>query len=293
MSGALATGARAQSSPLPVVASFSILADFVRQVGGERVEVMALVGPNGDAHVYEPTPSDASRLTQAKLIVVNGLGLDGWMDRLAKASAAKAPVVVASKGVKPIEADEEHGHDNTAGRSRPLDPHAWQDVGNAKLYAVAIRDALVAADPDGKASYEANAARYLLALDRLDADVKAAMSRIPASRRKIITSHDAFGYFAKAYGIQFVAPQGVSTDAEASARDVAKIIRQIRAQKIPAVFLENVTDPRLMERIAKESGAKIGDKVFSDALSDASGPAGTYVDMMRHNLRAFGNALTT
>ena len=292
---ALGAGAPAKAAgEVKVVASFSILADLVRQVGGDRVKVVSLVGPNADAHTFEPKPSDASQLTQAKLIVVNGLGLDGWMDRLRKASGTKAPVVVASKGVKPIEAEEdEHGHENAAGPAHRFDPHAWQNVANAKLYVVNIRDALIQADPNGRATYEANDTRYRAALDQLESDVKAAIARIPPDKRKIITSHDAFGYFAKAYGLQFIAPQGVSTEAEPSAKDVAKMIRQIRSQKIPAVFLENVTDVRLIEQIAKESGAKIGDKVYSDALSEPSGPAGTYIDMMRHNIRAFSAALTS
>ncbi|MFL5121662.1 MAG: metal ABC transporter solute-binding protein, Zn/Mn family, partial [Microvirga sp.] len=174
-----------------------------------------------------------------------------------------------------------------------LDPHAWQSVANARIYVANIRDALVKADPAGTDVYEANARDYLEKLDALDKDVRAAIDAIPRDRRKIITSHDAFGYFQKAYGVTFVAPQGVSTEAEASAKDVAKIIRQIRREKIPAVFLENVSDPRLLERIAKESGARIGGRLYSDALSGANGPAGTYIDMMRHNIRALSAALSS
>jgi zinc/manganese transport system substrate-binding protein len=285
-------GPAVAQAPVKVVASFSILSDLVRQVGGNRVEVTSLVGPNVDAHVYEPTPADASRIAQAKIVFVNGLGFEGWITRLIKASGTKAPVVVASRGVKPIAAEaHEHGHEKAAGRAHRFDPHAWQNVANTKLYAITIRDALTQADPDGKASYEENAAKYLSKLDELEAEVRAAIARIPAGNRRIITNHDAFGYFAKAYGLQFIAPQGVSTEAEASANDVARIIRQIRARKVPAVFLENVTNPRLMEQIAKESGAKIGSKLYSDALSEPSGPAGTYLDMIRHNIRAFSEAL--
>jgi len=291
---ALSTGAGAQSPQLQVVASFSILADLVKQLGGDRVEVTSLVGPNGDAHVYEPTPSDANRLMQAKVIFVNGFGLEGWITRLIKASGSKALVVVASNGVKPIDADEdEHGREKAIGRAHRFDPHAWQNVANAKLYVVTIRDALIQADPEGKATYQANTAQYRAKLDELEQDVVAAVARIPASKRKIITTHDAFGYFAKAYGMQFIPLQGISTEAQAAAKDVAKIIRQIRAQRVSAVFLENVTDPRLMEQIAKESGAKIGPKVYSDALSNPIGPAATYIDMIRHNIRAFSEALTS
>jgi zinc/manganese transport system substrate-binding protein len=280
---------------LSVVASFSILGDFVREIGAERVSVTTLVGPNGDAHVYSPTPADAKSMAGAKLIVVNGFKFEGWMTRLIKSSAAKGTVAVATTGITPqaLPAAEEpgkkdaHGHDH-AGRE---DPHAWQNVANAKVYIANIRDALSAADPAGKAVYDANATAYLAKLDALDGEIKAAVARIPADRRKAITSHDAFGYFIKAYGIDFIAPQGVSTEAEASAKDVGRIIRQVKAEKIPAVFLENVTNPRLIEQIAKESGAKIGGRVYSDALSEASGPAGTYIAMMKHNISQIEKAL--
>ncbi|WP_439498049.1 metal ABC transporter substrate-binding protein [Bosea sp. (in: a-proteobacteria)] len=277
---------------LPVVASFSVLGDFVREVGGERVAVTTLVGPNGDAHVYSPTPADAKSMAAARLIVVNGLKFEGWMTRLIKSSGAKATIATATTGIAPLELKDDdhgkggHGHDH-GGR----DPHAWQSVPNAKIYVANIRDALSAADPAGKASYEANAAAYLARLDAVDAEIKAAVARIPADRRKAITSHDAFGYFVKAYGIQFIAPQGVSTEAEASAKDVGRIIRQMKAEKIPAVFLENVTNPRLIEQIARETGAKIGGQLFSDALSDANGPAGTYIQMMKHNISQIEKAL--
>ena len=283
--GAAAGGA----GPVKAVATFSILGDLVRQVGGERVEVTTLVGPNGDAHVYSPTPADGRRLADARVIFTNGLNFEGWIDRLIKSSGAKAPKVEASRGVKPLE-DREGGHGHGHGS---LDPHAWQSIGNAKIYAANIRDALIAADPDGKAAYEAQAAAYLARLDEVEAQAKSLAARIPPERRKIITSHDAFRYFEAAYGIDFVSPQGVSTDAEASAKDVGRIIQQIRREKIAAVFVENVSDARLMERIAKETGARIGERVYSDALSEPGGPAGTYIDMMRHNIRAFSAALSS
>jgi len=266
---------------LKVLATFSILGDFVKNVGGDRVEVATLVGPNSDAHVYAPAPADAKKVADAKVVIVNGLGYEGWMSRLAKASGSKAPVVVASKGVKERKAPGGHGHGGA-------DPHAWQSVANAKVYVANIRDALIAADPAGKAAYEANAAAYLGKLDALDADVKAAVAAIPADRR---STHDAFGYFQQAYGVEFIAPQGVSTEAEPSARDVARIITQVKKQKIPAVFLENIADPRLMERIAQESGARVGGKLYSDALTDAKGDAPTYLDMMRHNIKQISAAL--
>jgi len=271
---------------LKVVATFSILADFVKNVGGERVAVSALVGPNGDAHVYQPTPGDAKTLGDARVVVTNGLGFEGWINRLVKASGTKAPMIVATKGIKPRKAEDDHGHGDA-------DPHAWQSVANAKRYVENIRDALIAADPAAKDVYEANAAAYAAKLDALDAEVKAAIEKIPADRRRIITTHDAFGYFAAAYGVTFIAPQGVSTEAEVSARDVARIITQIRKQKIPAVFLENVTDKRLLERIGAESGARIGGTLYSDALTDEKGAAPTYLDMMRHNVKQLAAALTS
>jgi zinc/manganese transport system substrate-binding protein len=282
----LASGwqAKAQApEKLPVVATFSILADFARNVGGERIEVTALVGPNGDTHVYQPKPADAKELGAARLILVNGLGLEGWIDRLIKASGAKAPVVVATKGIKSQQMREE-------GRVE-LDPHAWQTIANAKIYVANIRDGLIVADPVGEAAYRANAENYLGKLDALEKEVTAEIAKIPPGRRQIITTHDAFGYFGAAYGFRFIAPEGISTETEASARDVAKIIRQIKAQKIPAVFLENVTDPRLLRSIAAESGAKIGGTLYSDALSPPDGPASTYIDMVHNNVRELSAAL--
>lgn len=269
---------------LKTAATFSILADLVKNIGGERVDVQALVGPNGDAHVYQPAPADAKALSEAKVVFVNGLGFEGWIARLIKASGTKAPMIVATRGVTPRKAGDDHGHGDA-------DPHAWQSVANAKIYVANIRDALVTADPAGKGTYEANAAAYLSKLDALDAEVKAAVEKIPADRRKIITTHDAFGYFGAAYDIAFIAPLGVSTEAEVSARDVAKIITQVRKQKIPAVFLENVTDDRLLKRIGAESGARIGGTLYSDALTDEKGAAPTYIDMMRHNVKQLADAL--
>jgi zinc/manganese transport system substrate-binding protein len=277
-----------EAAKLKVVASFSILADFVRQVGGDRVELTTLVGPDGDAHVYAPSPADARRIGDAKVVFVNGLGLEGWIGRLVKAAGGRATVVEAARGVARVEAAEEPGHSHGG-----ADPHAWQNVANARVYVANIRDALNAADPAGKAAYDANAAAYLTELDALDAEVRAAIARIPADRRRIITSHDAFAYFERAYGIDFVAPQGVSTEAEASARDVARIILQIRRERIRAVFVENISDPRLVERIARETGARIGDRLYSDALSGPGGPAATYIEMIRHNIRAFSAALSS
>jgi zinc/manganese transport system substrate-binding protein len=277
--------ARAEKAATRAVASFSILADFARNVGGERVELATLVGPNGNAHVYAPSPADAKRVADARLVFVNGMGFEGWLDRLVKASGTKATIVVASRGIKARErANGSVEHDK-------IDPHAWQSVSNAKIYVANIRNALLAADPAGSSLYDTHAARYLAQLDTLEREVREAIAKIPSDRRRVISTHDAFGYFDAAYGIHFVAPQGVSTETEVSARDIAAIIGQIRTQKIPAVFLENVTDPRLMRQIASETGAKIGGVLYSDALTDASGDAPTYIDMVRHNLKQLTGAL--
>jgi len=283
---------QAGNGRLKVVASFSILADLVKNVGGERVEVTSLVGPNGNAHVYAPSPADAKKVADARIVFVNGLGFEGWLDRLVKASATTAPIVVASRGVKPRERAVAHAQDGDHDHGN-ADPHAWQSVANAKIYAENIRDALISIDPAGKAAYESQAGAYIAKLNELDREVHDAMAKIPADRRRVITSHNAFGYFQSAYGISFIAPQGVSTEAEASARDVAAIIGEIRKQKASAVFLENVTDPRLIQQIARETGAKVGGVLYSDALTDAGGEAPTYIDLMRHNLKQLANALTS
>jgi zinc/manganese transport system substrate-binding protein len=276
----------AAAQELPVVATFSILGDFVKNVGGSRIALTTLVGPDGDAHVYSATPMDAKNVAAAKIVFTNGLGFEGWMERLIKASGTKAPIVVATKAIRARKMAGGHGHDYDE-----LDPHAWQSVANAKIYVANILEALIKADPVGKGEYEANAKAYLDKLDALEKEIRDTLARIPAAKRKVISSHDAFGYFKAAYGIDFIAPQGVSTETDASAQDVARIIRQIKAQKIPAVFLENVSDARLVKRIADETGARIGGTLFSDALSDSKGPAASYIDMMRHNLRQFADAL--
>ncbi len=265
------------------VATFSILGDLVKNVGGDRVEVVTLVGPNGDAHVFSPSPADVKKVADAKVVFTNGLGFEGWMPRLIKASGTKALTVVASTDITSRKMEEE-GHMVT-------DPHAWQSIGNAKVYVANIRDGLSKADPAGAGGYDANAKAYLAKLDALEKEVKAAIGKIPADRRRIITTHDSFGYFGAAYGMEFISPEGVSTETEASAKDVAKIITQIKKEKIPAVFMENISDPRLMQQIAKESGAKIGGALFSDALSDEKGPAPSYIDMMRNNIKQFSTAL--
>jgi zinc/manganese transport system substrate-binding protein len=278
--------------PMPVVATFSILADFVRQVGGDRLVLTTLVEPGGDAHVYTPTPADARALVAARLVFINGLGFEGWVNRLIRSSGTKAAIIIATRGVTPLKAEKgSHDHGHAGHDQAESDPHAWQSVANARVYVANVLAALNATDPAGKDVFEANAKAYLTRLDGLEAEIRAAIARIPAGRRKIITSHDAFQYFEKAYGIDFISPRGISTSAEPSPQAVARIIRQIKAEKIPAVFLENISDQRLMKRIADETGARIGGTLYSDALTPAGGPAASYIEMMQHNVRQISGAL--
>ncbi len=271
--------------PVPAVATFSILGDMVKNVGGERLKLTVLVGPGGDSHVYSPSAADARAVKSAAILFENGLDFEGWMTRLAKSSGTKARKVVASEGITALKADDHEGH------GHGVDPHAWQDVGNAKIYVTNIRNALISTDPGGKAIYEANTNAYLARLDALDQKIRAAVAAIPSDRRKVITSHDAFGYFAKAYGVEIIGLQGISSDSEVSAKDIAAIIRQIKAEKIPAIFVETISDPRLMNRISKETGVKVGTAIYSDTLSDSNGPARTYIEMMEHNIKALEDAL--
>lgn len=282
---------------LPVFASFSILGDMVATVGGDRVAVTTLVGPDGDAHVYAPTPADARTLAAAQVVIVNGLGFEGWLDRLIAASEYQGVLVVATDGVAALDIpDDDHAAGDTQGGSddpdhAAVDPHAWQSIENAKIYVSNIEAALIAADPAGAADYSANAAEYLAALTTLDADIQAAIAALPQTRRAVVTSHDAFGYFAAAYGMTFHASAGPSTESEASAADVAALITQIKADAIPAAFVENITDSRFLEQITSETGAKVGGTLFSDALSGPGGPADTYLNMMRHNVTTLTAAL--
>jgi len=291
------TPSAAQETKLPVIATFSILGDFVEKVGGDRVALKTLVGPNGDAHVYEPTPADARAVAAAKVVFVNGIGFEGWMARLAKASGTKAAIVTTTTGITPREMAEDHDETPAKGGKAAdhdhggLDPHAWQAVANVAVYVANIRDGLIAADPAGRGVYEANATAYLAEIAALEAEVRAKVAAVPAERRRVITGHDAFGYFAGAYGIEFLAPQGISTESEVTAKAVAGLIRQIRREKISAVFIENMTDRRLIERVAKETGVRLGGELFADALSPKGGPAPTYVDMVRHNVTLITRAM--
>ncbi|MBR0740189.1 metal ABC transporter substrate-binding protein [Bradyrhizobium liaoningense] len=264
---------------LNVVASFSILADFVRNVGGDKVNLTTLVGADSDVHVYTPAPSDAKRIADARLVIVNGLGLEGWLPRLVQSAGSKAKVVTASAGIAPLKL------------GAAADPHAWQSIPNARVYVTDIANALATASPDDAEFFRAQAKAYLEKLETLDREVREAVAKIPPERRKVISTHNAFGYFSAEYGIRFIAPLGVSTETEPSARDIAAIIGQIKAARIPAVFLENISDDRLIRRIAAETGAKVGGTLISDSLTGEKGPAPTYIDMVRHNIKALTSAL--
>lgn len=283
-----ATALPAGAAELKAVASFSILGDMVSRIGGDRVEVTTIVGPNADSHVYEPKPADAQALIASKVFFVNGLGFEGWLERLVDATNFKGPVIVASDGVKTHEMEEEdeghdHGHDHGHGHE-VTDPHAWQSLANGLLYVKNITAGLCAADPDGCTTYEANAKAYSSEIEALDTQVKAQIDTVPADQRKVITTHDAFGYFGEEYGVSFLAPEGISTESEASAADVGKLIEQIRADHVKALFIENMTDGRLIDQIARETGIKVGGELYSDALSTADGGAATYLDMFKHNI---------
>lgn len=301
----------ATAAELKVVASFSIIADFAKNVGGERVEISSLVGPDGDAHVYEPRPADAATLEGADVVLVNGLQFEGFMSRLIEASGTKASVVEVTKGIEPIKSDEEdpnheseekveaghdhekagHDHAHEGHHHGEFDPHAWQSIHNAEIYVKNIADAFCEADKGGCATYTANAEAYVAKLGELETEVKAAIEAIPADKRTVITSHDAFGYFSHEYGLKFIAPEGISTEAEASAADVAKLIDQVKHDKASAIFLENITNPRLIEQISTETGIKIGGTLYSDALSKSDGPASTYIDMFRYNVNTMKAAI--
>jgi zinc/manganese transport system substrate-binding protein len=301
--------ATASAENLKVVASFSIIADFAKNVGGDRVDITTLVGPNGDAHVYEPKPSDAAAVGAADVVLVNGLQFEGFLQRLVEASGTKAPVVELTKGgevLKNAEGEHEqeaaeaehkheegkdHAHEEGHHHHGEFDPHAWQSVHNAEIYVKNIADAFCAADAAGCDTYKANAETYGENLEVLEGEIEAAVAEIAEDKRVIITSHDAFGYFEHEYGLKFLAPEGVSTESEASAADVAALIKQVREDKASAIFVENITNPRLAEQIASETGLKVGGTLYSDALSNESGPAATYIDMMKHNLNTIKGAI--
>ncbi len=270
----------AQSSAPRVVASFSILADMAAELAPSGVEVTALVGTDADAHVYEPSPADGKRLAQADLVLINGLGFEGWIERMVKVSGYRGMVVVATQGIKP----RRGGHHD-------VDPHAWQDLALARKYAANISAAFAQRWPGQRDELTRRNAEYVARIDQLDVRVREWLGAVPRARRRVITSHDAFGYFGAAYGVDFLAPQGWSTHSEPSAAAVARLIRQIKNDGVRAIFVENISDPRLIERIAHEGGARVGGTLYSDALSKHGGPAATYLQLFEHNARSLAAAL--
>ncbi|MER9653660.1 zinc ABC transporter substrate-binding protein AztC [Mesorhizobium sp. M0152] len=285
------------AAPLKVVASFTVIADFAKNVGGDRVDITTIVGPDGDAHVYEPSPADAVAMAKADIVLVNGLHFEGFLQRLVDASATKASIITLTKGVTAIDfkpefadADAAEGA-STGGGKTVTDPHAFQSIANTRIYVKNIADAFCAADSEGCVTYQTNAAAYTKKLDALEGEVKTAIQSIPEAKRVVITSHDAFGYFEHEYGLTFLAPQGISTDSEPSAADVAKLVEQVKQDKAAAIFVENITNPRLVEQIAGETGIKVGGTLYSDALSQPDGPASTYIDMMHNNIRQIKGAI--
>lgn len=313
--------------PIEVVASFSILANITEEIGGPLVNVTSLVGPDADSHVFNPSPADAKSLARAQVVVINGLGFEGWIDRLVKSSGFKGELVVASKGVKLLNSADEtkthapetkdaHGHGHKhAHAPKPthdkhghakhseakhseakhdhgdVDPHAWQDLKNGKIYAENIRAALVAVLPAAREEINARAQRYIDRIEALDQDSRKRLGAIPADKRRVVSSHDAFGYFAQAYDVEFFAAQGWSTDREVSAADMATLIREIRKDNVHALFIENMSDPRLMQRIAEETGVRIGGKLYSDALSAPGTDADTYLKMFSSNVNTILQAI--
>ena len=266
----------AQAKPIEAVASFTVIADMVQNVGGDHVHVTSLIGPNGDPHAYEPTPNDAQALKRADLVFVSGLHLEGWLDRLIKASGYQGQPVVLSNGIK-TRSMEEDG-------KRITDPHAWNSAANGVVYVRNIISALQKADPANASDYQAKGEQYIQQLEQMDAYARAQVQAIPSDKRKVLTSHDAFGYFGDAYGVTFLSPLGFSTETEASASDVAKLIKQIKHEHVSTYFFENSSDPRLVKQIADASGAQPGGELYVESLSPADGPAPTYAQMFRYNV---------
>lgn len=319
------------AEPLRVVASFSVLGDMVREIGGADVAVTTLVGPDGDAHTYEPTPAAARQLKAARVLVENGLDFETWLPRLAKAADFSGASIVATAGITPRKMaeqqegghdhagggahdhsgdkkpaqgnDDTHGHDHDHDDSHAhadgghhrhhgdQDPHAWQSLKNGVIYARNIAEGLAAADPAHAAAYRQRAQAYIARIEALDAQIRQTFAAIPTARRQVVSSHDAFGYFGDAYGVRFIPVAGLSTDAEPSAADMARIIELVKREHVPAVFVENVSSPALVQQIARETGARTGGTLYSDALAPSGQPAATYLGMFEWNARQLSEAL--
>ena len=273
-------------APIKAVATFSILGNLLAEVAGDKAVVSLVVGPDIDAHAYQPRPSDARALADAQVLVSNGLGFEGWIDRLAKAAPFKGKPIVASTGVATLPAAPSAGHSQGHSHEHGPDPHCWQDVQRVRTYVANIAKGLAEADPTNAASYRDRAEAFDRRLVELDAWVKEEIAKVPADKRRAITGHDSFRYFSSAYGVKFQSPRGYNTSTEPSARDVAALIREAREHRIKALFVENMTNPGLVDQIARESGAVVGPRLYTDALSGPDGPAPTYEKMMRHNVTA-------
>ena len=264
-----------------MVTSFSILEDLVKELGGQYVSVVNLVGRNSDAHMYQPKPSDAVAIAKADLVVFNGLGFEGWIPRLIKNSGYKNQQIIASRGVDAIKNGKE------------IDPHAWQSFHNIRLYIQNISQMLIQLRPQHVEALTKRQQKYLDSVSNLEQRFKKQLVSIPPNKRIVVTSHDAFGYLGREFKIQFLAPLGLSLEVEASAEDVAAIIDQIREQSVKALFVENINNPRLLELISAETNVTIGGRLYSDALSEVEGPASTYLKMMRYNIESLINRLNT
>lgn len=272
-----------QAKTVEAVASFSVLGDIVQQVGGEHVHVTTLVGPNGDPHSFEPRPQDSVSLSKAQVVFVSGLGLEGWLDRLIKASGYAHPVITASEGVETRSMEEEG--------QKITDPHAWNSAKNGAIYARNVMQALIKADPEDAEAIRQRGENYIQQLEKLDQWARDRFNALPQEKRTVLTSHDAFGYFGDRYHVKFLAPVGFSTEAEASASDVAQLIQQLKQQHIHRYFIENQTDPRLVQQIASETGAKSGGELYPEALTEKGGEADSYVAAFTHNVKAMTQAM--
>lgn len=264
---------------IKIVASFSILGDMVEQVVGEHASVTTIVGPDADAHVYQPSVSDAKAVAEADVIFVNGLGFETWSDTLIAESGTDGTVFVATEGITPVMVDGE------------TDPHAWNALTNGVVYVQNIASAMSDTLPDHADKFKANADAYIAQLTALDTETKAKLAKLPDNRRTVVTAHDAFGYLADAYGLNFLAPVGIDTDAEPSAQELAALITQLREEKVAGLFVENITSPALVEQLSEETGIQIGGRLYSDALSERGGPATSYLAMFQHNLGTLLEAL--
>lgn len=272
-------------SPLKIVTTFSILGDFVQEIGKDKV-VISIVGPNSDAHTYQPTPKDVCQISKADLVFVNGLGFEGWIDRLIESSGYKGPITVATQGISPLMI-------NDPGEAPVPDPHAWNTIDNAKVYVKNILTALIQLDPEQKEYYQKNYEAYLEKLNALEGEIKTSLQKVPQENRKIITAHDAFGYYGDKYGVTFLAPVGTNTADEPSAKEMAKLVEEIKKNKIKIIFVENITNKKLIQQLAEETGAEIGPEIYSDALSEKNQPGHSYLALMRHNTRQFVRAMVS